>query len=263
LDKLAKAGRSVFGICICVFGLQYFFYRGYAGGLPPMPPWAAGGITGAYFIGAILVVTGLAIAAGYRVPVFGTVLGAIFFACVVAFHFQKLSLVIHDGNARTRASEVVALGAIAWAIAGIAAARKRPEQTGGWKIVQEVGRWLLAITLIIFGVQHFMYAAFVATLIPAWIPGHLFFTYLTGAGMVATGISIATKVYARLAGILLGSMFLFWVVFLHAPRVMAQIHNGDEWTSAFIALAMSAGAFVVAATSRRGGGIVGPRDEQH
>jgi len=140
-----------------------------------------------------------------------------------------LSLVIHDGNARTRASEVVALGAIAWVIAGIAAARKRPEQTGGWKIVQEVGRWLLAITLIIFGVQHFMYAAFVATLIPAWIPGHLFFTYLTGAGMVATGISIATKVYARLAGILLGSMFLFWVVFLHAPRVMALIESDEPY----------------------------------
>ena len=228
-----------------------------------MPPWAPGGLAGAYLAGAILVVTGLAIAAGYRVPVFGTVLGAVFFACVVAFHFQKLSLVIHDGNARTRASEVVALGAIAWMIAGSCAETKSPERTGGWKILEEVGRWLLAITLVIFGVQHFMYAAFVATLIPAWIPGHLFFTYLTGAGMVAGGISIATKVYARLAGILLGSMFLFWVVFLHAPRVMAQVHNGDEWTSAFIALAMGAGAFVVAATSRRGGGIVGLRGEQH
>jgi uncharacterized membrane protein YphA (DoxX/SURF4 family) len=215
-----------------------------------MPPWAPGGMAGAYLIGAILVVTGLAIAAGYQIPIFAMVLGAVFFACVTAFHFQKFALVIHDGNARTRAAEVVALGAIAWVIAGSSLASKGVERTGGWKIIEEVGRWLLAVTLVIFGAQHFMYAAFVATLIPGWIPGHLFFTYLTGAGMVAAGIAVATKVCARLAGVLLGSMFLFWVVFLHAPRVMAQIHNGDEWTSAFIALAMSAGAFVVAGNSR-------------
>jgi uncharacterized membrane protein YphA (DoxX/SURF4 family) len=271
---LTRAGRIIFGICIGVFGLQYFIYKGYAGGLPPMPPWGPGGLAGAYLIGAILVVAGSAIAAGYRLPIFATALGAVFFACL-AIHFQKLSLVIHDGSARTRAAEVVALGAIAWVIAGGSIPGRGPEATGegakpiphsipngrpgGLKIIEEVGRWLLGITLIIFGAQHFMYAAFVASLIPAWIPVHLFFTYLTGVGMIVAGISIATRIYSRVAGILLGSMFLFWVVFLHAPRIMAQIRNGDEWTSGFIALAMGAGAFVVA---DRGRAITGLQNAQ-
>jgi hypothetical protein len=45
---------------------------------------------------------------------------------------------------------------------------------------------------------------------------------------------------------LLGLMFLLWTVLLHAPRVFAHIHNEDELTSLFIALAMSGGSFIVA-----------------
>jgi uncharacterized membrane protein YphA (DoxX/SURF4 family) len=93
-----------------------------------------------------------------------------------------------------------------------------------------------------------MYADFIAMLIPQWIPVHLFFAYFTGAALIAAGLSITFNLWARLSATLLGSMFLFWVLFLHAPRVMQQLHNGDEWTSAFIALAMGGGAFFIAGT---------------
>ena len=50
---------------------------------------------------------------------------------------------------------------------------------------------------------------------------------------------------------LLGLMFFLWVVILHAPRVAASPHNGNEWTSAFVALAMSGSALLVAGTLAR------------
>jgi hypothetical protein len=50
----------------------------------------------------------------------------------------------------------------------------------------------------------------------------------------------------RLSGILLGMMFLLWVVLLHAPRVAMSPHNGNEWTSEFVALAMCGASFVLA-----------------
>lgn len=250
MDNLGKFGRGLFGISMAVFGLQYFLIGGYAAGLPPVPPWAPGGAVGAYLIGAILIVTGLAIAADYWAPVPAAVLSIVFLVCLVALHAQRLSAIIHDGTDRTRALDILALGGVAFVIAGASS-------VGGWKMLGEIGPWLFAIALIIFGAQHFMYAAYVATLIPGWIPGHLFFTYLSGAGMIAAGTSFATKIYSRLAGILLGSMFLFWVLFLHTPRVLAQVHNKDEWTSAFVALAMCGGAFVVAGTLRRSKEVAG------
>jgi hypothetical protein len=80
------------------------------------------------------------------------------------------------------------------------------------------------------------------------IPGHLFWTYFTGAGFIATGLEIVTNIYARLAGFMLGVMFLLWVLVLHAPRAIAAMHNGDEWTSLFVALAMGGASFILAAS---------------
>jgi uncharacterized membrane protein YphA (DoxX/SURF4 family) len=105
--------------------------------------------------------------------------------------------------------------------------------------------------MVVFGAQHFMYAGFIATLIPAWIPVHLFWVYLTGTGMIVAGFSIATGILASLASMSMGLMFLLWFLLLHAPRVAASPRNGDEWTSAFVALAVSGGSFLLASTFSR------------
>jgi len=98
----------------------------------------------------------------------------------------------------------------------------------------------------VFAVQHFIYAGFVATLVPAWIPERLFWAYFTGVAFVAAALSFAAGKMLRLAGILLGSMFLIWVVILHAPRVAGAMRNGDEVTSLFVCLAMSGVGFILA-----------------
>jgi hypothetical protein len=90
-----------------------------------------------------------------------------------------------------------------------------------------------------------MYAPYIATLIPAWMPAHLFSAYFTGTAFIAAAIAIASRIQARLAAKFLGLMFFLWVVLLHAPRVYAHIHNKDELTSLFVALAMSGGSFIV------------------
>jgi len=76
-------------------------------------------------------------------------------------------------------------------------------------------------------------------------------------------LAIVTGIQGRLAGISMGVMFLLWVVLLHAPRVFAQIHNQDELTSLFVALAFSGGSFVIAGAvskdqSLRGNAKSGP-----
>jgi hypothetical protein len=49
-----------------------------------------------------------------------------------------------------------------------------------------------------------------------------------------------------MAAMLLGTMFLLWVVLLHAPRVAGAIRNGDEVTSLFVAVAMCGLSFALA-----------------
>ena len=116
-----------------------------------------------------------------------------------------------------------------------------------WQLrLAELGRWMFAVSLVLFGVQHLMYAVFLKALIPAWIPWHVFLVHFTGVAFLLAAVSLMTRVQVRLTGSLLALMFLVWVVVLHIPRVVRARHEGIEWTSAFVALAMSGASLVIA-----------------
>jgi uncharacterized membrane protein YphA (DoxX/SURF4 family) len=247
-NNLLTIGRSLFAIPMMVFGIQYVAFGKYLGGLPPVPPWAPGGAVGAYLVGAVLIATGLAIAFKKYARESAVVIGVLFLLCVIFLHLQHFNDVLHTGNDRTRALEPLALSGAAFALAAIVPSLSAlaAKSANDDKLIL-FGRLLFGISMIIFGWQHFIYARFLATLVMAWLPAHLFWIYFTGASMMAAGLAITVGIQARLAGTLLGIMFLLWVLLLHAPRVFAAIHNQDELTSLFVALAFSGSSFIFAA----------------
>jgi uncharacterized membrane protein len=247
---LRHIGRILFAIGIAAFGAQYLLYGHYLGGLPPVPPWVPGGTIGAYLVGVFLVVAAIVIAAQWNARLFAILLGTLFLLCVVFLHLQHFSDVIHKGNDRTRALEPLAIAAAAFVLAGVYP--PRAAKSSALQNVTETAiksaRFVFAFTLVIFGWQHFEYAAYLATLVPAWMPAHLGWIYFTGAGFIAAAACIALKILGRLAATALGLMFFLWVVTHHAPRVYASPHNADEWSSLFVALAMAGASFLLAST---------------
>ena len=249
MDKLQLFGRLCFAISIAFFGAQYLLYGRFEGGLPLVPPWTPGAPILAYVLGAALILLALSIATSWRARYAAISLGTFLLLSFLFLHCLHASSILHNGTDRTRAFECLTLSAIAFALAGILPSSRNSSASviaTHWPLL--LGRFLFAISMIVFGVQHFMYAGFIATLIPAWIPLHLFWVYLTGTGMIVAGLSVATGIIAPLASMGLGLMFLLWFLLLHAPRVAASPRNGDEWTSAFVALAVSGGSFLLAAT---------------
>jgi uncharacterized membrane protein YphA (DoxX/SURF4 family) len=248
MENLIKLGRIFFAIPMVVFGFQYIGLGKYQGGLPPVPPWAPGGAVGAYLVGLVLIASGVCILSRKYARLSALVIGVLFLLCVLILHLPHFSAVLHNGNDRTRALEPLALSGAAFALAAIlptGGSSPGGSSADGQPIL--FGRLLFGLSMMVFGAQHFMYASFLATLVMAWLPAHLFWIYLTGTAMVAAGLAITTAIQARLAGILLGVMFLLWVLLLHAPRVFAAIHNQDELTSLFVALAFSGSSFIFAA----------------
>jgi len=116
-----------------------------------------------------------------------------------------------------------------------------------------VGSILFAITIICFSFLHFVYAKQAADYIPAWVPWHLFWMYFCGAALLGAGIAIILKIRTRLFATLLGAMILSWFIVLHIPKVIeaAPADQADEITSAFLALAYSGIALVIAGTNKR------------
>ena len=112
--------------------------------------------------------------------------------------------------------------------------------------ITKVGRYFLAIPMIVFGIQHFIYAEFVMGLVPTWIPGGLFWTYFSGAALVAAGVGIFFNVLSRMAATLLGAMIFVWVIVLHIPRVFANPGDSNEFINIFDAVMMGGGAFIFA-----------------
>jgi uncharacterized membrane protein len=109
----------------------------------------------------------------------------------------------------------------------------------------------LGAFLVLGGGMHFVYPAFVASLIPAWIPGPMFWTYVAGVALIAGGLSMQFPRTRSGASMLAGLMILTWVFMLHLPRALAAATDAawiNEWTAVFEALAFSATAFGVAAS---------------
>ena len=114
---------------------------------------------------------------------------------------------------------------------------------------QMLGRILVAIALIVFGVQHFIYGGFVAGLVPEWMVGRLFWAYFVGVAFFAAAVGILYEKMARPAATMLGVMFFLFLILLHIPRIVAHSNDGNEWTSGFVALAMCGLAWVLASAS--------------
>jgi len=246
---MIKLGRIFLAIPLGVFGIQYLIYGQWTGGLPPVPPWTPGGHIFAYVTGVVLLALGVSLLGKKEARFSATLLGLLFLLCTVFLHAQKLSGIIHDGVTRTRAFEAFALAGAAFVLATLVAKEGASIQvlSRANPVLALIGRYIFAFSIAIFGIQHFLYAPFIAYLIPSWMPAHLFLAYATGTAFIAAGLSIAAHILSRLASALLAVMFLLWFLLLHAPRVMAHPRNGDELTSACVALAFSGASLLLAA----------------
>jgi uncharacterized membrane protein YphA (DoxX/SURF4 family) len=252
VPNLLKLGRYFLALPLLVFAIQYLALGKYQGGLPPMPPWAQGGAVGAYSIGVLLLVTSAALFLNKRVRLLCLVMGAWFVFAFFVFHLQHASSVWSNGNDRTRAFETLCIGVGALALAAMSPAEGfgAMSSDANRKLIL-VSRIVFGISMVIFGWQHFMYAQFLVNLVQTWLPAHAFWIYFTGTAMMAAGAAIATGILARVAGISLGVMFALFFLTLHLPRVLAAIHNQDEITSMFVALAFSGISLVLAASTEK------------
>jgi len=256
VERVIEQGRLVFAVAIIALGVEnmacallrvsennVFTGRTVLSVIPWVPAYAWLG----YLTGLILFAAGLSIITSIQPRLMSIVLGSVFL-------FWAPLRITAIFVARTACFEILALSGSAFHLAGSIPAQDSFSER--WKPVVvgliRSGRFLFAASSIVFGIDHFLFLRFVASLIPAWIPLHMFWAAFTGAGFIAAGLSIATGWWARWAGFLLGTMFLLWFLLLHMPRVLGLAgivgapRNPNEWSSAFIALAMCGGSWICA-----------------
>jgi uncharacterized membrane protein len=240
-SPITTTGRIFFAVALLGFGLQYALYGHLHLGLPLCPPWLHHNQLIAYTLAAILVAAAIALLAAWRLLPVSLILGLLLLV-TSALYLQHIDYILHDGNGRTVFLECLSIAATALILHGLSAGAN-----GKFSLMP--GRILFAFAMIVFGIQHFMYTRFVATLVPAWIPQHRLWVLFTGLALIAAGISIATTIADKYAAYGLFVLFFGWLVLLHAPRIFHALHSGDEWSSGFVALALSGASLLLAASS--------------
>jgi uncharacterized membrane protein len=209
--------------------------------LPPVP-WLA------YWFGAIWIVCGIGLPFERTMRTASIALGSLLFLCTLILEVPKYAANPASMSWRTGVFEVLAIATLAWLLPG-------PRATS--RLLSHVGRYLLALSLIVFGVDHFLALAPIGTLIPDWIPWHVFWIAVFGAAFIAAGLSIALNVLQMWGAFTIGLMFAIWVLTLHLPRVsgLAAIPgaplNPAEWSSLFIAIALWGGPWALADSAWR------------
>ena len=249
MDLLKTSGRLFVAVALAAFGFQYILFAMGRGGPVPGPPWYPSSAAVAWLV-ALLFGAGAAALAIPKNPARAALaLGAYFLLHLVVVHGPKVAERPTHAGLWTSAFEMVAMTGGLWVLAGT----QRPDGNAerALSMASAIGRYAFALPLVAFGFLHAMYAAYVATLVPAWIPGHLFWAYAVGVAFVLAGLAITANIQARLAATMLGLMFASWVVVLHLPRAIAAAESGNEWTSTFVALTMAGCSFAVAAASPR------------
>jgi uncharacterized membrane protein len=249
-----RLGQAVFAFAIVAIGVETVVNAHIAGNslgaqyrVIPTIPWVPAIPALAYLFGVVWVVCGLALLSRDTRRVAALSLGILFVACAFVLDLPKYLPHPASVSLRTIFFEPLAIGALAWLLLG---PRDVPAA------LHAVARYLLGISLIVFGIDHFLAFAFIAALIPDWVPLHAFWTAFFGVAFIAGGLSIALNVLSRWGAAGIALMFGIWVVTLHLPRTLGAygipgaIHDPNEWSSLFIALALCGGAWALAETIR-------------
>jgi hypothetical protein len=109
-----------------------------------------------------------------------------------------------------------------------------------------VARTLYGLSLIFFGAAHFIDVKDTVSLIPNWLPGHLFLAYFTGCAFIAAGVAALTGVYARLAVTLSVLQMTLFLVLVWIPIVAKGSRDPFQWSETILNVALVAGGWVVA-----------------
>lgn len=249
----------IFGVTIAALGVEHLvcanmaaqpFPARFHATVIPVIPWIPAHPWLAYVIGALLLVAGLSILINVHARSGALTVGAILLWADIILHLPRLVAIPGNWGLRGEVCEILAFASAALILAGTL---PRADGTFGQRdgALANIGRVLFGITAVVFGVDHFLALKLIASLVPGWMPAHLFLASLAGVAMIAAGVSILTRWIGGLGAFALGVMFMLFVVTLHVARVLADPRSPDEWSSAIIALGMSGASWICFAVARR------------
>jgi hypothetical protein len=247
MKKLTDLGPVFYAIAIAGFGVTQLVTRNFLTGLLPVPGTVPLRTIWMIVSSLLLLLAAVGILFLGRKWLAAALAGATFFVFFLVLHLPMLLGDLYNPVLWTPPFETLMLGSggfiiAAWLLNGCA---ENARWSKPLNVMGLISQYLYGVSLVVFAVLHIKYNTYIQTLIPAWMPGHVFLSYVVIAAFLLSALSFFTGFRLALASGLLGTMYLLWVILLHAPRAFGKLTVEPEWSSLFVALAVGGAAFTL------------------
>jgi len=246
-DRAVAFGPLFFAIPIAVFGADHFVATKIV--VSVIPSWIPWHLFWAYFVGVALFAAALSLVTQKHSVLAATLLSAMLFSFVLLIHVPAFARHPHN-----RFALVVLLRDSSFSVGALACALA---QADGWarasvRRLTVLTRSVIGVTTVVFGVEHFLFPEFVPVVplelpMRAWIPLHLFLSYIIGVALIACGLSIVFHWRARQAATWLGIVVFAAVLAVYLPITVAKISNTDDGLNYFADTLMFGGSALLLA----------------
>jgi uncharacterized membrane protein len=224
LDKVVALGNLCFAIPLAVFGAEHLSGAIFIKNMvPSYVPWH---LFWAYFVGVALIAASLSMATKVQVRWSGLLFGIMMFAFVATLHFPGALAKPHERIPWTIVFREMSFGGAGWVLAGTAMGASRAQG----KVLITIGRVLVAITAIFFGIEHFLHPLGLPGVplereMASWIPARAVIDYLTGAFLLVGGVCFLLVRKTRMAATYLGTWILLMVILIYGPVLITGLLN--------------------------------------
>jgi len=223
LDKVVALANLCFAMPLAVFGAEHFSAAaGISQIVPKFMPWH---LFWTYLVGAALIAASLSIATKIEVRWSGLLLGIMFFLFVAMMDLPGTIAQPHSRIIWALLLRELSFGGAGWILAGTAM-----EERGAGKALITIGRVILGLSAIFYGIEHFLHPLGMPGVplekeMPSWIPARAVIDYLTGAFLVVGGLCFLLNRKTRLAATYVGGWIVLMVLIIYGPVMIAALMN--------------------------------------
>lgn len=261
LDKIVALANLCYAVPLAVFGTLHLFGPDFVKDL--VPRYMPDRMFWVYFVGCALIAAALSIATKIQVRWSGLLVGIMMLMFVGMLYLPGglRQMHAHIPWARSRITWTIvfresSFGGAGWVLAGMA--------KDGWRgsaraTLITVGRILIALAALFFGIQHFLHPLGLPGVplqkeMPVWVPARELIDYVTGSALLTCGVSILLNRKARTVAACVGGWILLTILVIYVPVMVGALANPDidvkiEGINYFADTLFFAGAILAAASA--------------
>jgi uncharacterized membrane protein len=250
--RVTGIGHLLFALGLAGLGVLSLFSGDFALNWQPVPLWVPARAVLACLSGALLLAGGLGLLVKRTASLASFTMAAFLLSWVIVLQLPRVASAPGNVGMWLGLAENTFLMTGCWTLFASLAS---PQARARLSFITSprgtyLARILFGLACLPLGLSHFVYTDATAGMIPAWIPAHVGFAYLTGIGHIATGLAILCGVLPRLALTCEAAMISIFVLVLHIPAAAAQPSSRLMWTMVFVATALAGATWNVAASLR-------------